>query len=91
MTYTNEKKLLCLLAQAHVGDTAFEKKYGLEIYCIIAKDGHEPTAEELSEFNERYAEQFADQVAQKLATGEVTTDFLYDLLFNAPSVPGREK
>lgn len=91
MTYTNEKKLLGLLAEAHVGDSIFTKKHNIEIHVVIPNDGFEPTVEELSELNERYAEQFAEQVAKKLSSEEVSADFLYDLLFSAPSVLPKTK
>ncbi|MBQ3640654.1 hypothetical protein II906_01795 [bacterium] len=31
MTNTNKEKILSLIAQAHIGDSCFEKKYGFKI------------------------------------------------------------
>lgn len=86
MTKTNEKNLLELLGEAHIGDTDFEKKHGLKITPVLP-EGKEPSEKELLTYNKLYVEKFVSQVADKLNHGEVSDSFLYDLIFSAPSVP----
>lgn len=82
MTNRNKEKILSLISQSHIGDTMFEKKYGFKI------DVGEVTEENLDEKNRLYQEQFYRQLEKKLEEDNLPEQFFYDLLFNAPSIPG---
>lgn len=80
MTNNNKEKILSLLAQAHIADSCFEKKYGFKVNV------GEVTEENLEEKNKEYQEQFQSQLEEKLKEDQ-SLAFFYDLLFNAPSIP----
>ena len=80
MTNNNQEKILSLLAQAHIADSCFEKKYGFKINI------GEVTEENLEEKNKEYQEQLKNQLEEKMNEDQ-SLAFFYDLLFNAPSIP----
>ena len=81
MTENNQKKLLDAIAMAHVGDSYFINKYGLN---IKVQEVEEPSSEELEEMNETFKSQFVSQVTKKLEEDQ-DEEFFIDLLFSGAS------
>ncbi|MBQ9206123.1 MAG: hypothetical protein IJ158_05360 [Treponema sp.] len=81
MTNTNKEKIMSLIAQAHIGDSCFEKKYGFKINV------GDVTEENLDEKNREYQAQFLAELEKKLDEENLPDSFFYDLLFSTPSIP----
>lgn len=87
MTKENEIKLIRAIAITQVGNSKFEKKYGID--CINATDllktyekDIDPPEEILEKANELYIDEFSNQVINLLEKNQ-PEEFFKDLIFNS--------
>ena len=87
MTKENEKKLLRAIAENHIGDEIFCKKYGISFYhsqalLECARENKEPSKELLDKENEIFIKIFSESLEVILNSAEENETFFNELLKN---------
>ncbi len=89
MTKENEFKLLKIIAQSHLGDSRFEKKWGIKISSErkVSDEEVEIIEAELEQMNKTYEQEFINCISKKLEEENISEEFYFDLVYGGCSIP----